>query len=329
MIICRTPLRISFFGGGTDYPDWYLKHGGAVVSTSINKYSYLTGRWLPPFFDYKFRIRYFKQEMVNSIDEIDHPVVRECSRLMAINRGFELVHGSDLPARSGLGSSSTFTVGVLHLLHSLQNRMPTKRELALQAINVEQNVIGETVGSQDQTAAAFGGFNVIKFSADKTIDVQPIPMSTSRIAALQENLLLCFTGFARTASEIAQQQVMEMENRTQQMLEMRALCDKAIELLLDESKPIELLGDLLNTQWTLKRSLSSKITSDSIDDIYDAGRRNGALGGKLLGAGGGGFMLFFAPKATHQKIVAALHDRMFVPFRFENTGSQIVYFSND
>ena len=203
MIISRTPFRISFFGGGTDYPVWYKKHGGCVISTTINKYSFITARYLPPFFNYKYRIRYYNHEETQTVGEIKHPSVRECAKYLEINKGLEIVHNADLPAQSGLGSSSTFTVGLLNTLHALQNYMPTKRELALSAIHVEQNLIGESVGSQDQTAAAFGGLNKISFNNVQVIDVDPIIISNERRTELQDNLMLFFTGFARSASNVA------------------------------------------------------------------------------------------------------------------------------
>lgn len=328
MIICRTPTRISFFGGGTDYPKWYLENGGEVLSTTINKYSYITIRHLPKFFDYKFRIRYYKTEETQTVDEIKHPSVRECARLLGLNDGFEIAHNSDLPAGSGLGSSSTFTVGMLHSIYALQNYMPTKRELALNAIHVEQKLIGEAVGSQDQVAAAWGGFNRIKFSAENTFELDPIILEREKLLELQNNLLLCFTGFARSAPEIAAHQINETPSRIKELTEMQSLTNEAFKLLRGKS-PMDDFGRLLDTQWKIKKSLTNKISNPIIDDIYQAGINAGALGGKLLGAGGGGFMLFYANQLKHNKIKAALKDKLFVPFRFENTGSKIVYFSHE
>jgi D-glycero-alpha-D-manno-heptose-7-phosphate kinase len=329
VIICRTPLRISFFGGGSDYPIWYRQRSGAVISTTINKYNYLTIRKLPPFFDYKYRIRYFKQEYVSSVDQIEHPVVRESIKLLKLNEGLEIAHNGDLPARSGLGSSSSFTVGLLHSLHTLQSYMPTKRELALQAMHVEQDLIGEAVGSQDQTAAAFGGLNRIRFSKAREIDVDPIIVSADRLAALQDRLLLCFTGFARTASEIAARQIEVTHSRKREIEAIQELCEQALELITDPQSSLDEFGKLLDDQWKLKRSLTKLVTSEQIDKIYATGISSGALGGKLLGAGGGGFLLFYAPPDRHEKIKKALGDKMFVPFRFESTGSKIIYYSHD
>lgn len=328
MIIARTPFRISFFGGGTDYPVWYRQNGGRVLSATINKYSYINARWLPPFFDYKHRIRYYRQEEVNSIDEIGHPSVRECARFMGVTDGLEVVHNADLPARSGLGSSSTFTVGMLHALYALRNRMPTKRELALNAISIEQEVLKEAVGSQDQVAAAFGGMNYIEFGGAGEVEVTSLILSPSRLSELQESLMLCFTGFARTASDIAVVQIANTPEKTAELREMDALCREGVRILSDESTPLRQFGELLGRQWGLKKRMSDLISTREIDKIYDAGILAGAVGAKLLGAGGGGFMLFFAPKEMHENIKRALPDKKFIPFRFEWSGSKIVYHSN-
>jgi D-glycero-alpha-D-manno-heptose-7-phosphate kinase len=328
MIICRTPTRISFFGGGTDYPKWYLENGGEVLSTTINKYSYITIRHLPKFFNYKYRIRYYKTEETQTVEEIQHPSVRECARFLDLNEGFEIAHNSDLPAGSGLGSSSTFTVGMLHAIHALQNYMPTKRELALNAIHVEQQLIGEAVGSQDQVAAAWGGFNKISFSSENTFELDPIIMEKDRLVELQSKLLLCFTGFARSAPEIALHQIKETSSRHKELSEMQSLTKEAFSILRSKA-PIDDFGGLLDTQWKIKKSLTNKISNPLIDEIYSAGINAGASGGKLLGAGGGGFMLFYAHPSKHQSIKASLKEKLFVPFRFENTGSKIVYFSHE
>lgn len=328
MIICRTPTRISFFGGGTDYPKWYMDNGGEVLSTSINKYSYITIRHLPKFFDYKFRIRYYKTEETQTVQEIQHPSVRECALFLGLNSGFEIAHNSDLPAGSGLGSSSTFTVGMLHAIHALQNYMPTKRELALNAIDIEQNLIGEAVGSQDQVAAAWGGFNRIRFNAENTFEVDPIIIDKPRLDELQSKLLLCFTGFARSAPAIAAHQIKETPSKSRELNEIQQLTQEAFSNLRGNDS-IDTFGSLLDTQWRIKKSLTNKISNPSIDEIYEIGMKNGAIGGKLLGAGGGGFMLFYAPTEKHNAIKAALKDKLFVSFRFENTGSKIVYFSHE
>jgi D-glycero-alpha-D-manno-heptose-7-phosphate kinase len=328
MIICRTPTRISFFGGGTDYPKWYLENGGEVLSTTINKYSYITIRHLPKFFDYKFRIRYYKTEETQTVQEIQHPSVRECALLLGLESGFEIAHNSDLPAGSGLGSSSTFTVGMLHAIYALQNYIPTKRELAMNALHVEQNLIGEAVGSQDQVAAAWGGFNRIKFGAENTFEVDPIILEKSRLMDLQSKLLLCFTGFARSAPALAVHQINETPSKSKELIEMQNLTTEAFSILRSNGN-LDDFGKLLNTQWMIKKSLTNKISNPAIDEIYEAGIKHGATGGKLLGAGGGGFMLFYADEDKHEAIKSSLKDKLFVPFRFDNTGSKIVYFSHE
>lgn len=328
MIISRTPTRISFFGGGTDYPTWYLENGGSVISTTINKYSYITVRELPPFFSYRHRIRYYEHEETQTLDEIRHPAVREVAKHLNFNGGLEMVHNADLPARSGLGSSSTFTVGMLHALYALQGYMPTKRELAMNALVVEQEKIGEAVGSQDQIAAAFGGLNHITFDRSGGFSVNPVTARREKVEELQEKLLLCFTGFARTASEVAQTQISNFRQNTDLLNEMSALTEEALRILTDPKCPVDDFGALLDVQWNLKRRLSSEVSNTEIDEIYHRGLEAGALGGKLLGAGGGGFMLFYAPKGQHNNIRSALGEKMFVPFRFENTGSSIVYYSH-
>jgi D-glycero-alpha-D-manno-heptose-7-phosphate kinase len=329
LIICRTPTRISFFGGGTDYPIWYEKNGGTVLSTTINKYSYITVRYLPKFFEYKYRIRYYKTEEANSLDEIEHPSVRECAKFAGIEEGFEMAHNSDLPAGSGLGSSSTFTVGMLHSLYALKSYMPTKRELAANALHVEQELIGEAVGSQDQIAAAWGGFNKITFGGDRKFEVDPIILSKDRMKEFQDNLLLCFTGYARSAPEIAKIQISETPSKYRELNDMQSLTTEAFEVLKNSSGNIDEIGMMLNAQWKIKKSLSHRITNPKLDEIYNTGINNGAIGGKILGAGGGGFMLFYAKKETHQKIIESLSSKLFVPFRFDNSGSKIIYYSHE
>ena len=329
MIISRTPLRISFFGGGTDYPVWYEKNGGMTLSTTINKYAYITVRELPPFFKFKHRIQYYLKEEVNSLEKIKHPVVREALKFLDVKKGIEMVHNADLPARSGLGSSSTFTVGFLNALYAMKNRMVTKRELALNAINLEQNIIGEAVGSQDQTIASFGGFNLIQFDKTKTFQVHEMLVSESRLQSLQDNLLLCFTGFARTAELIAKLQIESTLDKEKELIRMNEITNEAKKIIINEKTSIDEFGKLLNEQWSIKKNLTNYISNKAIDNIYNAAMNAGALGGKLLGAGGGGFMLFYAKKKNHKKIKDSLKKKLFVPFRFEKTGSNIIYFSHD
>lgn len=326
MIICRTPFRISFFGGGTDYVDWYRNNGGSAISTTINKYSYITVRTLPPFFEYKHRLRYFNEEYVQDVADIQHPSIRECIKFLNIRQGLEIVHNADLPARSGLGSSSTFTVGMLQSLHALSNRMLSKHELAMQAIYVEQQLIGEAVGSQDQFAAACGGFNQYVFQKSGEIAANPILLQEQCLQELQDHLLLCFTGFARTACEIAALQIKAIDQNARELNLIGEICDEAMATMQSpESWSIHRFAELMDEQWKIKRRLNASVSSSKIDFIYDTGKQNGALAGKLLGAGGGGFMLFLAPNDCHMRIKKALNEKMFVPIRFEKSGSTIIY----
>ena len=330
MIITRTPFRISFFGGGTDYPVYYKEHGGAVLSVTINKYCYVTCRYLPPFFDHKFRIRYSLREETNEIDDIKHPSVRECLKFVGIDRGIEMVHTSDIPAMSGIGSSSSFTVGFLNALYSLQGKMVTKRELAYRAMYVEQNLIGENVGSQDQIAAAFGGFNKIEFGGtEKHFTVYPVTLTNGKMDLIQDHLMLFFTGFSRNASDIAGEQLRMIPHKKRELQAMMELVDAAINVLNRDSEDIDEFGKLLHEGWTIKKNLTNLISTGEIDDIYDAALRAGALGGKILGAGGGGFILFFVKPELQYYVKEKLRKLLYVPFRFQNLGSQIVYYAPD
>src|SRR3989338_2461363 len=326
MIISRTPYRISFFGGGTDHPVWYKQNGGAVLSASINKYCYINCRFLPPFFKYKHRIIYSEQEKVKHINEIDHPSVRESMRYAGIKQGIEIHHNGDLPAMSGLGSSSSFTVGLLHALYALNGKMTTKRQLALDAIHVEQNLIKENVGSQDQTIASFGGFNKIEFGGLSKISVTPITISTEKFNEFQNHLLLFFTDFSRKASEIEAKKLKNFKDRNSELQAMAAMVPEGVNILKD-GKNLNEFGKLLDQGWKLKRSLAPVVSTNKIDDIYEAGLRAGATGGKLLGAGGGGFMLFFAPPERHKKIREKLKKFLYVPVNIEYQGSQIIYYA--
>lgn len=329
MIISRTPFRISFFGGGTDYPAWYRTNGGAVISATINKYCYITCRFLPPFHEFRFLVRYYRREETQTIDEIQHPSVRECLRYIGLEKGVDIVHHADLPARSGMGSSSTFTVGLLHALYALKHEMPTKRQLAINAIQIEQDRIGESIGSQDQTAAAFGGLNRIEFGGIHEIAVRPMIVSPERIDRLQSHIMLFFTGLSRTASEVAKEQIDRIPDRVAHLHRMREAVDEAEAILLDHRERLDDFGHLLHEQWLLKRELSSRISTTRIDELYESGLAAGALGGKLLGAGGGGFLMFFVSPEAQEKVRDALHDLLYVPCRFEHLGSQIIYFSKE
>jgi D-glycero-alpha-D-manno-heptose-7-phosphate kinase len=324
MIISRTPFRISFFGGGTDYPVWYRENRGAVLATSINKYCYISCRYLPPFFEHKHRIVYSLIESVKDTSKIKHPSVKACLKFMKIKQGVEVHHDGDLPARSGLGSSSSFTVGLLHALYALKGIMPTKRQLAHDAIYVEQRIIKENVGSQDQVLAAFGGFNCIEFGGDQHTHVRHITIGEQKSKRLQDHLMLFFTGLSRTASDIASVQINNTPNKKKELNLIYQMVEEAINIL--NSGKLEEFGRLLHESWKLKKSLSHKITTPHIDNIYDTARKAGALGGKLLGAGGGGFLLFFVEPGKQARVKQKLEDLLWVPFRFENLGSQIIFY---
>jgi D-glycero-alpha-D-manno-heptose-7-phosphate kinase len=325
MIISRTPFRISLFGGGTDYPVWYREHGGAVLGATIDKYCYITCRYLPPFFKHRIRIVYSQIENCQTLEEIAHPAVREVLRYLRMARGLEIHHDGDLPARSGMGSSSSFTVGLLHALYALKGYMPTKQQLAAEAIEVEQQMIKETVGSQDQVLAAHGGLNHIIFSPTGEIAVRPVTISADRLGELNSHLMLFYTGIERTASNIAETFVTAVDSKKSQLRIMRHLVDECLAVL-NNGRDIDAFGALLDEAWQTKRSLSAKVSNSYVDDLYAHALSNGALGGKLLGAGGGGFMLLFVPPSKQERVREALKNIICVPFRFEFAGSQIIFF---
>jgi D-glycero-alpha-D-manno-heptose-7-phosphate kinase len=325
MIICRTPFRISFFGGGTDYPGWYRTHGGAVLAATIDKYCYLTCRYLPPFFEHSLRIVYRKIETCATLEEISHPAVREALRFLKIERGIELHHDGDLPARSGMGSSSAFTVGLLHALHALRGEMPTKRQLAKEGIFIEQEVLQETVGSQDQVMAAYGGLRHVKFRADGEISVNPLILPPERTAELKAHLMLFYTGIARTAADVARSYVVGIESRSRQLRIMKELVEESIDVLAS-GMDINAFGDLLHEAWQAKRSLSARVSNSEVDELYGRARSAGAAGGKLTGAGGGGFLLLFVPPERQAAVFEALGGQLHVPFAFESAGSQIIFY---
>ncbi len=323
MIISRTPFRVSFFGGGTDYDAWFREHGGAVLSTTINRYSYISCRYLPPFFDYRNRIVWSKIETVSKHDEIIHPVVREVLKMMEL-QGVEIHHDGDLPSRSGLGSSSSFTVGILHGLNAMLGKMMTKEQLARIAINVEQELLKENVGVQDQIAAAYGGLNKIEIHPDGSFNVSPITLRAERLAALEDSLLLFYTGTSRFASEIAGEKIRSIPNKTAELHRMRQMVDEGVEIL-NNGSDLGDFGRLLDEAWQIKRELSSKVAPKFVDEIYAKARAAGALGGKLLGAGGGGFMLFFVEPERRQEVLTALEHLLVVPIKFDYSGSQIIF----
>ncbi|MBI4180198.1 kinase [bacterium] len=328
MIISRTPFRISFFGGGTDYPVWFKHHPGAVLATSIDKYCYLTCRFLPPFFEHKSRILYSKVEAVKSNSTIEHPVVRETLRLLKIDAGVEIHHDADLPARAGMGSSSTFTVGLLNSLYALKHRMSTRQQLAEVAIEIEQKILRENVGCQDQVSSAYGGLNRIDFHPDESFTVTPVILTHDRLREFNQNLMLFFTGQTRMATEVAREQVENTEKKEKTLLRMFGMVEGGISILTT-GHPIKEFGEMLHETWMLKKDLSSKITTSTIEEVYAEARAAGALGGKLLGAGGGGFILMFADPSHHAAIRQRLHKFLHVPFSLENSGSQIIFFQPD
>ena len=326
MIISKTPFRISLFGGGTDYPSWYRENGGSVLATAIDKYCYISCRHLPPFFEHKHRIVYSKVENVKEIKEIQHPSVRAVLSTLATNSGLEIHHNGDLPARSGIGSSSSFTVGLINVINALKGEQISKEDLAKQAIYIEQKVLKESVGSQDQILASFGGFNRINFYHDDTFDITPVIISKGLTDQLQSHMLLFFTGFSRFSSAIARDKMANFKSRFRELTQIKQMVDEGLSILQSPSTPITELGKLLHESWQLKRSLSDKVSTPEIDTIYQAGLSAGAIGGKILGAGGGGFILFFAKPENHKNICKSLKGLVHVSFCFDNIGSKIVLY---
>jgi D-glycero-alpha-D-manno-heptose-7-phosphate kinase len=326
MIISRTPFRLSLFGGGTDYPSWYTKHGGAVLATTIDKYCYLTCRYLPPFFEHRYRLVYSRIENCQRREDIAHPVVRAVLQHLNIEGGVEIHHDGDLPARSGMGSSSAFTVGLLHALYALKGEMRSRDQLARDAIHVEQALLQETVGCQDQIITAFGGINHISFTPSGDFSVRPVTICKTRVRALQSHLMLFYTGVERFASQVADSYVHDLsESKRRQLRLVRDLVEEAISILQGDGD-LEPIGALLHEAWDAKRSLSAQVSSEGIDGLYATARRAGALGGKLVGAGGGGFMLLFVPPSRHQAVKQALTPALHVPFRFQFSGTQIIFY---
>ncbi|MGH9468177.1 MAG: hypothetical protein ACRD1Y_12565 [Terriglobales bacterium] len=323
MIVTRTPFRVSFLGGGTDYPAWYRDHGGAVLATAIDKFCYITCRYLPPFFDHHSRIVYSRIEDVNENGGIEHPAVRACLRVLQIEAGMEIHHDADLPARTGLGTSSSFVVGLLHALHALQQQPREPGDLARAAIRIEQEELSDNVGAQDQITAAYGGFHLIRFLPDGRFHLEPLALTAARLRALQASLHLYFTGFSRTASEIAAHQIANIPARTSELCELQKMVDEGAEILTG-SGPLDAFGSLLDRAWTVKRRLSDHISTGQMDAIYEQARAAGALGGKLLGAGGGGFFLFFVPPERSVAFQQRMATLLRVPFSFPAHGSELV-----
>lgn len=323
MVITQTPFRMSFFGGGTDYRAFYEEYGGSVISTTFDKYCYVTVRHLPRFFDYSNQITYAKIERTNTVDEIEHPAVREAMKYLDMHE-MRIVYEADLPARSGIGSSSSFAVGLLSAFHAIKGQYMDKMSLANEAIYLERVLCNESGGIQDQIAASFGGFNRINFSGDG-FEVSPIIMSNKRKNLLNDNLMLFFTGFSRVSSEIAKNQEMATKDKIRELKEMLQLVDEAQKLLTTKCD-INEFGRLLDYTWKLKRGITNKISNDSIDELYKRAIKAGAIGGKLLGAGGGGFLLFYVESDKQKQVKKELCDLLHVPFEFESKGSHILYY---
>lgn len=323
MIIAQTPFRMSFFGGGTDYEGFFKEYGGAVISTTFDKYCYTTIRHLPRFFDYSNEIVYGVMERTKSVDDIQHPAVRNIMKYLDMHE-LRVVYEADLPARSGLGTSSSFAVGLLNACYALKGKYADKKKLADDAIYVERVLCNEAGGIQDQIAASFGGFNRIDFKADGYV-VTPMIFSTDRKKKLNERLMLFFTGFSRFSSDIALSQVKATKDKIAELLEMKALVDDVQRLLVSDTDLKE-FGKLLDYTWKLKRGITSDISNNDIDCLYKKAVDAGAVGGKLLGAGGGGFLLFYVEPEYQDNVKRALEDLIYVPFDFENEGTRIMYF---
>lgn len=326
MIITRTPYRISFFGGGTDYPAWFQEHGGSVLSTSIDKYVYVTCRYLPPFFSHSIRLVYSRVEEVSEIDKLVHPTVREGLRLVGMDKNLEIHYDGDLPARSGMGSSSAFTVGLLNALHGLSGRMTDRMQLAREAICVEADMAKENVGYQDQAIAAFGGFSRIDFTRDGTIVPQALTISHATMSALNDHLLLIHTGGQRYATEVAKDVIQNLSKKAKNLHRIQQMVDEGIGILNGGAGRITDFGELLHEAWLMKRDISAGISNPHIDNVYETARANGAIGGKLLGAGAGGFICLFAPPERHAAILGALSNLVHVPFEFEHNGTSVIYY---
>jgi D-glycero-alpha-D-manno-heptose-7-phosphate kinase len=324
VIISKTPYRISFFGGGTDHPLWFKENGGKVLSTTFDKYCYINLRYLPPFFDHKYRIVYSIIENINNLEDIQHPSVREVLKYLQSSVGLEIHHDGDLPARSGLGSSSAFTVGLLNAMNALEGKFVSSENLAKTAIHIEQNLIKECVGSQDQVAASYGGFNQVDFYRDESFAVEPIIITQKRKSNLNDHLMLFFTGISRFSSEVAESQISNMSNCSSQMNELQSMVNDGIRILTNTNTPLEDFGRLLDSAWQIKRSLSNMVSNTKIDNLYKAAIKAGAIGGKVMGAGGGGFVLFFVSPENQINVKNALSELTLVPFNFENSGSKVV-----
>lgn len=326
MIITKTPFRMSFFGGGTDLESFFRKFGGAVLSTTFDKYCYVTVRHLPRFFDYSTEIAYSKMERVNNVEEINHPAVRNAMKMLDMHE-IRLTYEADLPARSGLGTSSSFAVGMLNAFYCLKGKYADKKKLADQAIYLERELCQEAGGWQDQIAASYGGMNRIEFNKDGTYDVRPVIIHPERKQQLNDNLMMFFTGFTRFSSEMQKTNQNGYDEKVKQLQQMYALVDDAENILEDNHSNLDDFGKLLDITWRLKRQTGGAITTNSIDALYEKGISAGALGGKLLGAGGGGFLVFYVQPSKRKAVMEEMKDLLYVPFHFENGGTQVIHYT--
>lgn len=325
MLISRAPVRISFFGGGTDYPEYFLKHGGAVLATAIDKYSYVTASpFLSHLFDYSIRVSYRKVELAKTVQEIEHSVYRECLKFCGLDRDIELHNVADLPAFTGLGSSSAFTVSLLQALHSFKGEFVKPLELAYEAIYVERHLIHDRVGCQDQVMAAMGGFNLVEFRNEDDIIVTRIPLSADRLREFEQHLFIVFTGIRRKAADVVAKQLQRVDDNVATLKLMRSMVDEGCDILTG-NRPLTHFGELLHQTWVAKRSLDTSISNAEIDQVYELGLQAGALGGKLLGAGAGGFILFFAPPETHDRLRQAFQHHQVLEIKLAAPGSQIIF----
>jgi len=323
MVITRTPFRVSFFGGGTDYPGWFRKHGGAVLACGIDKYCYITLRYLPPFFPHRYRVVYSKTESCNSAAEIRHPAVRAVCEQFFPDRGVEIHHDGDLPARSGMGSSSSFAVGLLNAAHALTGAMTSRMQLAREAIRLEQEVLRETVGCQDQVLASYGGLHFVRFDPSGEILVRPLTISRERVLEFSGHLMLFFTGMIRTSSDVAASYVPEISGKEAQLSTYVPMVEEASRIL-SSGASLRPFGELLHRSWMSKRTLSPEVSSPAIDEWYELGMKNGAVGGKLVGAGGGGFLMFYAGDRQRLRQAMTKAGLEEVRFRFDFEGTKIV-----
>lgn len=326
MIITKTPFRMSFFGGGTDIESFFRTYGGAVLSTTFDKYCYVTVRHLPRFFDFKTHLTYSKMEFVNDVEEIEHPAIKNAMKMLDMHE-IRLIYEADLPARSGLGTSSSFAVGMLNAFYALKGKYVSKKKLSDEAIYLERTLCGEEGGWQDQIAAAFGGMNRIEFNKDGSYDVTPVIIHPDRKKQLNDNLLMFFTGFTRFSPEMQKANAAGYAEKIKQLQDMCILVDEAQRVLEDRHSDLDEFGRLLHKTWQLKRQTGGAITTDSIDNLYEKGIRAGALGGKLLGAGGGGFLVFYTQPEKKKAVMKAMNDLLHVPFCFEDGGTKVIHYT--